>query len=1244
MKNTLKRILCLLLALIMTAGLSLGAAAQEDGDDNDNDNDNETVERPAGVKINGGDLTAYAGQKEVIYLTCTVSPSGYDGDISWKSSNQDVAYVDFKGYVLIRSAGKATITATLDNGASDSIVITVKEDSVKDFTIAFNGRDLKKDEIEVTGKTTFTLTGTTLFHSGRTAIGASWDLIGDTSIVSRESDAGQFTTHAPGKTTVNIKCPDDNSVVKTITVTVKDSVLRSLSISGTGVSGGKASVGIGDTLTLTADKKPDNTFNRDDIIWESSDTSVATVSQRGSAQAVVTGVARGTATITGSCQEDGKTISASVTVTVTNPSASINDDTPLNSVLPFTGVYNEMVKKFTAAFSAPSSGATVVFTKLGSSIYGTLSTGSAAGVSANRTYSASDVKSMYFTPKSVGSYIAEYEFTDGGNTLSGTITVRVTNSRSLDITINLYNGSDYTFSANSTADKVSAASTISSTIEKSTGSAYSYIAFDYPNSTSSKVGTLYPTSKKDYDLSHYSSYTAGTASSKLNQSPLSRLYFVPKREGTYKLGYVAYNDDGVQLCSGDLIIAVSAQDNATVTVTLDDDSDYSFSAKTYKDGVSAASAIGSAVSAESGTNYSYITFGSISSGSSSGTLYSDSELTPVTSGRKYYRSGSKDYTVSGLYFVPAQAGTYVRSFTAYGSSDEVLLEGTLKIIVPGAEDIFAGAGEMDIYFNTTANSTLSLGESVFEAWFRQQKGADYNLAYVTFDDVSRSFGTFRHSSAAVSFGESTPYYTESYTGNTGAGARYLKNVSFISGNTTGFVSVDFTCHGGTGTSSTGAKLRGNFCIFVTKNSVKSIDFNVDPESTLKLDTDSFLSVYQGAMNSTLSNTRFYIELLEIPSAGTLHSGYSNANKTGTKLTYSNCGDYKFYVVGSGTKVSSLTYVPDPKGSGSSKVRYMAFDADGDPLYVGTMSFNYSASNMQTTSIICGADGYTFKLSDFYSSGDSDSVSYVTFRQPSTGQLMIDYTNGRGVPVDPAVRLYTVTPSAGSYPINALTYIPKAGFSGNVSVDYTAVTASGKSSSGVLTIAVAGRSSSTRFADVTPSGSGAWASDAIDFAYKWGLVSGTGDGTFSPDSTMSRAMLVTVLYRAAGSPQVTGSCPFTDVAQGDYFYRPVIWAVENGIASGTSATTFNPNGDVTREQVAAFLHRYSKYTGGDAAVTGSLSGYADLSAVSSYAVEPMTWAVQKGYITSASSDEKVLSPVGNATRAQVAVMLHRYLTY
>ena len=142
--------------------------------------------------------------------------------------------------------------------------------------------------------------------------------------------------------------------------------------------------------------------------------------------------------------------------------------------------------------------------------------------------------------------------------------------------------------------------------------------------------------------------------------------------------------------------------------------------------------------------------------------------------------------------------------------------------------------------------------------------------------------------------------------------------------------------------------------------------------------------------------------------------------------------------------------------------------------------------------------------------------------------------------------------------------------------------------------------------------------------------------------MTRAMLVTVLYRAAGEPTVAGiTNKFTDNKQGQYYYNAVLWASNMGIVNGATATTFDPNGNITREQIAAILYRYA----GSPAVTGSLSGYSDQAQVSSFAVKAMQWAVGSGIITGVTSGGKTtLSAKGNATRAQVAVMLHRFLTF
>jgi len=158
------------------------------------------------------------------------------------------------------------------------------------------------------------------------------------------------------------------------------------------------------------------------------------------------------------------------------------------------------------------------------------------------------------------------------------------------------------------------------------------------------------------------------------------------------------------------------------------------------------------------------------------------------------------------------------------------------------------------------------------------------------------------------------------------------------------------------------------------------------------------------------------------------------------------------------------------------------------------------------------------------------------------------------------------------------------------------------------------------------------------------LNGVEPTTFAPNTAMTRAMLVTVLYRAAGSPEVTVSTNFTDLNVGDYYYSAVVWANSNGIVNGVDDTHFAPDSPVTRQQIAAILYRYAKFTGNLVENQGSLDGFVDKALVEPYAVAPMAWAVGEGIISGTTNDgvTTTLSPLDHATRAQVAVMLHRYL--
>lgn len=210
----------------------------------------------------------------------------------------------------------------------------------------------------------------------------------------------------------------------------------------------------------------------------------------------------------------------------------------------------------------------------------------------------------------------------------------------------------------------------------------------------------------------------------------------------------------------------------------------------------------------------------------------------------------------------------------------------------------------------------------------------------------------------------------------------------------------------------------------------------------------------------------------------------------------------------------------------------------------------------------------------------------------------------------------------------------------VDVNYTVYDGSTRTK-GTVSFKVIQQTTSQKFTDVN--GSTKWAANSVDFMADSKLVNGITTTTFGPNQTMTRAMLVTILYRAAGQPSVAGiTNKFTDLKANEYYVDAVLWAANTGVVTGATATKFDPDGKVTREQIAAILYRYAGSPTGNAA---SLTGFSDQKNVSAYAVPALQWAVGLGIITGVSTNGRTtLSAKNNATRAQVAVMLHRFLTY
>ena len=167
---------------------------------------------------------------------------------------------------------------------------------------------------------------------------------------------------------------------------------------------------------------------------------------------------------------------------------------------------------------------------------------------------------------------------------------------------------------------------------------------------------------------------------------------------------------------------------------------------------------------------------------------------------------------------------------------------------------------------------------------------------------------------------------------------------------------------------------------------------------------------------------------------------------------------------------------------------------------------------------------------------------------------------------------------------------------------------------------------------------AWYHESVDFVLSTGLMNGVGNEKFAPNNQMTRAMVVTVLYRLAGEPKVEGTVDFTDVPAGEYYYDALVWATENGLAMGVTETTFAPGRSITREQLVTFLYRYAQYAGLDVSGRADLTTFTDSQSVSSYAVDAFAWAVNAGIIDGVGNN--TLAPRSTATRVQVAAVLMR----
>ena len=462
----------------------------------------------------------------------------------------------------------------------------------------------------------------------------------------------------------------------------------------------------------------------------------------------------------------------------------------------------------------------------------------------------------------------------------------------------------------------------------------------------------------------------------------------------------------------------------------------------------------------------------------------------------------------------------------------------------------------------------------------------------------------------------TIYSSSSLSSSISAGNKYsasdVSRMAFKPSRSAGSYTIDYAAYGTSGQIATGK--------LVIMTNAGTVAYHISANESQTMQVSDFQSVY----GSGLSSVRFGTAS---DSRGALYKGSSTSS--------GKVGSESYYVSTGTTLLKNVTFIA---GSSTAKysvvIPFTAYGSNGEAngnlvIYVNDTHSVYST----------GATFKSMAIADELAPESNASSAYITITRVVGGKLYTQYSKINSCTALAAKDLGSTRFSfSGSNSIDNLYVLPLAD-SKTVEVNYT-INGSDK---GTLTFKVVQQTASSKFTDV--SGSFKWAANSVDFMYGNGLVNGISTknpNVFGPGQNMTRAMLVTILYRAAGEPSVAGiTNKFTDNKQNQYYYEPVLWASSKGIVNGATATTFDPDGKITREQIAAILYRYA---GSPAASSSALNGFADQSAVSSYAVTAMQWAVGNGIITGVSTNGRTtLSAKNNATRAQVSVMLHRFLT-
>ena len=599
--------------------------------------------------------------------------------------------------------------------------------------------------------------------------------------------------------------------------------------------------------------------------------------------------------------------------------------------------------------------------------------------------------------------------------------------------------------------------------------------------------------------------------------------------------------------------------------------------------------------------------------------------TTVKAGGTFTITGTPQEYVSGK-LTNVTGKTYTITWT---SSDESIVKLSSKTSTNSSPSITATAkagGQVTIKAETTIGAKKYAAEVKFTVTVPEADTVSVTLGenetYVQLDGsklaaaVKTAAKTTPSTFTFESPANGTLYTSSAMSGTVSTTTKYsaseVSKMVYRPTRTTGTHTIRYAAYDGSAQIATGT--------INVVTSASTVEYHISANEKQQMIVSDFQRVYGSGLSTVTFGTNS-------DNRGALYKGSTTSSgKVGSEAysvsTGSNLLKNVYFIAGSTTSKYTVT---------------IPFTANGSSGQMNGQLVVYVNDTHTLNST--GASFRSMGIANELTPDNATGSTYITIDRVVGGKLYSSYTSIKNCTALTSKDFgSTKFYFSGSGSLDNLYILPLAD-SKSVEVSYTI----DGSTKGTLSFKVNQQTASNQFTDV--SGSYKWAANSVDFMYMNDIIKGNNTKNpklFGPGAKMTRAMLVTVLYRAAGEPTVTGiTNKFTDNKQGQYYYNAVLWASNMGIVNGATATTFDPNGNVTREQIAAILYRYE----GSPTVTGSLSGYPDQAQVSSFAVTAMQWAVGTGIITGVTSGGRTtLSAKGNATRAQVAVMLHRFLTF